>query len=615
MRTRKIALGILSVAFLCLMVSCVKEVSYGRIQGIVTNASTNEPIQGVNISLSPTGLSAVTGSDGRYEFNTLDPGQYTVQGVKSGFESNTKNITIVSGGISSGDMMMKPMVTGFRLNVEYLDFGTGFSSLNFKIINASTSMPMSWEIIESLNWLTTTPSTGNLQGGQEATVVVNIDRSLITQNTSANITVRSTDDQTIVLPISVSVSGTSGPRLQLSETSLDFGTSSTSLAFYVMNVGPTGTSLNWNCSNIQVDWLTLSPTSGNTAGGASTMVTATIDRSKITGVVSTAVTINGGGSSSTITFNASSSDSGTAILELSESSLDFGETATNKTFLVRNVGSSGTVLNWTISTPSVDWLTLDPMSGNTNAGSGTLVTAIIDRSKIHGPVSTTVSVNGNANSSIVTVSATYVDNSVVVGDGLYCFFNFDDGGTMDYTGNFEAIYAGTTTTTDTPSGEGRSLDFDGNSFMMVTNSFLPSTDIYSVNLWFKTGRNDQFLIGSSSGDYKYSYFITSASKLEYYTSSQYSPRFTTSSFASYLNNQWHMLTVTVNGNLAMIYLDGVLFETATNNSFSWGSSVTATYLGTNSNSIKKYNGKMDNFRTYNRVISASEVQTLFNAKQ
>ncbi|MBR4390881.1 MAG: carboxypeptidase regulatory-like domain-containing protein [Bacteroidales bacterium] len=614
MRTNRLIWGVLAIFALCLMTSCVKEISTGDIQGIVTNANTNEPIQGVNISLSPTGLSTVTGSDGRYEFNNLTAGQYTVQGVKNGFESNTKSITIVSGNISSGDMTLKPLVSGFRLSVEYLDFGTTFSNLSFKIINASTTLPMSWEIMESLNWLTVQPSTGNLNGGQEVTVQVAIDRSLITQNTTGNITVRSAD-QTIVLPVNVSVSGESGPHLQLSETSLDFGTVSTSLPFYVMNTGPSGTSLNWNCSNINVDWLTLSPMSGNTAGGASTQVTATIDRSKFTGVVSTAVTVTGAGSSATITFNATSSGSGTPILALSVGSIDFGEEATTKTFQVQNTGSAGTTLNWTIVPPTVDWLVLNPMSGTTSAGSGSLVTAIIDRTKINGPVATSITVNGNVNSSTINVSATYVDNSVVVNNGLYCYFTFDDDNMTDYTGNFEAIYAGTTTSTDTPGNEGRSLDFDGNSFMMVTDNFLPSTNIYSINLWFKTGRNDQFLIGSSTGDYRYSYFLTNTSSIEYLTSSNYSARFATNSIASYLNNQWHMLTVTINGSLAMIYLDGVLFETATNDNFSWSSEVNATYLGTNSNSAKKYNGKIDNFRTYNRALSASEVQTLFNAKQ
>ena len=93
MKTYKSIIWILLAASYCMLVSCVKEIeiTVGSIQGIVTNAQNNEPIQGVNISLSPTGLSAVTGSDGRYEFTNLAAGQYTVQGVKSGFESNTKN--------------------------------------------------------------------------------------------------------------------------------------------------------------------------------------------------------------------------------------------------------------------------------------------------------------------------------------------------------------------------------------------------------------------------------------------------------------------------------------------------------------------------------------------
>ena len=72
MKKAKLILCVVIACALCMFWSCKKEEPYGQIQGIVTNASTNEPIQGVNISLSPTGLSAVTGSDGRYEFNDLE---------------------------------------------------------------------------------------------------------------------------------------------------------------------------------------------------------------------------------------------------------------------------------------------------------------------------------------------------------------------------------------------------------------------------------------------------------------------------------------------------------------------------------------------------------------
>lgn len=198
------ALCALFALTLCVMTSCTKdEVSKnGRIQGIVSNMNTNEPIQGVNITLSPTGLSAVTGSDGRYEFSDLEPGLYTVQGVKTGFESNTKSIDVTGNGVTSGDMMMRPAVAGFTLNVEYLDFGNAFSELSFKIINKSETLPVSWEIDESMNWMTVTPNTGNLQGGQETTVYVKIDRSLITHDVNANITVRC-PEMTVVLPVSV----------------------------------------------------------------------------------------------------------------------------------------------------------------------------------------------------------------------------------------------------------------------------------------------------------------------------------------------------------------------------------------------------------------------------
>ena len=203
-------LGVFLAFAVCMMTSCKKidditnPTKYGRIQGIVTNYTTNEPLQGVNISLSPTGATAVTGSDGRYEFANLEPGLYTVQGMKNGFESNTKTIKIVEDQVSSGDMMLKPVVSGFRLNVDYLDFGSAFNTLTFKIINASETLSMSWEIIESLNWLTVTPNSGNLQGGQEVTLTVTVDRNLISHTTTGNVTIHSADME-MVLPVSVSL--------------------------------------------------------------------------------------------------------------------------------------------------------------------------------------------------------------------------------------------------------------------------------------------------------------------------------------------------------------------------------------------------------------------------
>ena len=624
MKKMKLVMGVVLVLALGLFsTSCKKEVATGKIQGLVTNYATSEPIQGVNISLSPTGASAVTGSDGRYEFNNLEPGNYTVQGTKSGFESNTKNITITSGNVSSGDMQLRPAATGFRLNVDYLDFGTNFTQMSFKIINVSTTNAMSWEIVESLNWLETSPSTGSIQGGQETTVNVAIDRSLLSQTTTANITVRSAD-HSVVLPINVTVSGDNAPQLQLSETTLDFGTTANNLSFSVMNVGPNGTTLNWTCSNITVDWLTLNPTSGSTAGGNSTMVMATIDRTKFNGIVSTSVTVNGAGMSSTIVFNAQSEGSGVAILQLSENALDFGEQETAMTFQVRNIGTNSSVLDWTISTPAVNWLTISPMSGSTVAGNASLVTVLIDRSMFSNDVSTNITVSGGGNTASITVSAKYFDNTIVVGEGLYCFFNFDEQDIVDYNGNYTGINAGAVPSSDTPSGLGKSMQFDGNSFILVQNNVVPTSTNYTISYWFKTTSSGQYMIGSD----KYGSDLVGTYDecvIAFTTSSKYFFRFANwrvhfeseNTMDPYFDNQWHMLTFTFNGAMGMVYLDGVLKGTHVNTNYMWDAP-TATYFGSNCRMLdgkSNFNGKLDNFRSYSRALSATEIQALYNARQ
>ena len=617
----------LGIVFALVMASCTKQETTGRIQGIVTNVITTEPIQGVNISLSPTGASAVTGSDGRYEFNNLIPGNYTVQGMKNGYESNTKNITISAGNVSSGDMMLRPATTGFHLNVQYIDFGSTFSQMQFKIINASTTQPMSWEIMESLNWLTAMPSTGNLQGGQETTVTLNIDRSLIPQSISANITVRSAD-QSVVLPINVTVAGNNGPQLQLSETSLDFGTSANSLAFYVMNTGPANTSLNWVCSNINVGWLNLSSMSGNTAGGNSTQVIATIDRTQFDGMVSTSVSVSGAGSTSTITFSASSSGSGSAILQLSEGSLDFGESATSMTFQVKNVGSDGTTLSWSISQPNVDWLSFNPMTGTTSSGSGTLVTALVDRTKITGPVSTTVTVNGTNNSASLNVSATDVNTSLVISSGLQCFYTFDDGNTDN---GVDGVLANSATITEDGTRTYLKLNMITDDYLNIPYNLFRGLTSWSVCFWIKDfGAGNIFSgwnTGSSSayGDAPL-FWAMQDGKFKIKCRSNYMPDGGDAFSYNYTNIQsdgsWHYIVITMesvdNQGNAKLYVDGSLKDQITTvhhtNTINDASKVS---FGGTKDGLYPFSSsmKLDNIRMYNRTLSNNEVQTLYNAEK
>ena len=62
-----------------------------------------------------------------------------------------------------------------------------------------------------------------------------------------------------------------------------------------------------------------------------------------------------------------------------------------------------------------------------------------------------------------------------------------------------------------------------------------------------------------------------------------------------------------------VYMDGNLFEIFGNYNCYWNEPT--INIGASYSQGIFYSGKMDNIRTYNRALTAQEVQTLYNAKQ
>ena len=80
----------------------------GGITGIVTDMVSGEPISGVNLTLSPSGLSKTSGSDGRYEFQEIEPQQYDIQAQKPNYKYNVKNTTVFAGQTAKCDIQIEP---------------------------------------------------------------------------------------------------------------------------------------------------------------------------------------------------------------------------------------------------------------------------------------------------------------------------------------------------------------------------------------------------------------------------------------------------------------------------------------------------------------------------
>ena len=105
---RCMGLKVVFVFVMCLLYGCQDDSAappeYGGINGIVTDAASGEPVSGVNLTVSPGGFSKVSGSDGRYEFQNLQPQQYEVQAQKAGYKYNNKSANVVAGQFMKCDI-------------------------------------------------------------------------------------------------------------------------------------------------------------------------------------------------------------------------------------------------------------------------------------------------------------------------------------------------------------------------------------------------------------------------------------------------------------------------------------------------------------------------------
>ena len=124
-----------------LMVGCTEDepILFGDIYGTVTDVDTGEPIRNAEVVLSPKGASTISGSDGRFEFRSLEAGQYSISISSEGYESNSRQVTVVPGQSTSCDIHLTPqaIVEIFNIDPLTLNFGTTQIQLAVTVTNDS----------------------------------------------------------------------------------------------------------------------------------------------------------------------------------------------------------------------------------------------------------------------------------------------------------------------------------------------------------------------------------------------------------------------------------------------------------------------------------------------
>ncbi|MEZ3441305.1 carboxypeptidase regulatory-like domain-containing protein [Alistipes sp. UBA6068] len=190
------------ILFFCLLglYSCssdsTEEVNTGGIAGSVSDRTTGEPVATVNVTLSPGGKSTVTGNDGSFSFVDLEPDDYTIDIRKEGYNPNSSRIRVAAGQQSQAHLLIERIPAIVSADREELDFGenAGVNTLSFGIINSSYE-DLSWQIEHDCKWIKEIrPASGVLKLGKTETIVVIIDRELLSAgNNETVLVVRSTN--------------------------------------------------------------------------------------------------------------------------------------------------------------------------------------------------------------------------------------------------------------------------------------------------------------------------------------------------------------------------------------------------------------------------------------
>ncbi len=268
-KSSKVAFYILIISISLLFSTCKEApteapVLISKIIGKVTDANTNTPLAGVQITTYPTTLSVVTGSTGGYTLEGVNPGAYTVSAKKLGYNDKSVSVTVIQGKIINADIPMVESSPELEVSTNLLDFDVAQSSLTFTISNKTKVGTLTWQIAFNQPWMTVSPSSGTSTSESDI-ITVTVDRDSLGFGNFAGVITVTSSQGTKELNVVITKGNPNAPQLTVTPLRLEFGTSSENKTVIIKNTG-TGV-LPWDATPTN-NWIILSRSSGNTTAGS-----------------------------------------------------------------------------------------------------------------------------------------------------------------------------------------------------------------------------------------------------------------------------------------------------------------------------------------------------------
>lgn len=190
---------------LILVTACESQpINTGTIHGVVTDYATGEPIKTASVTLMPIGYTTITGSEGQFQFDNLEPRTYQLMIQKTGYEIlTTTNLQLSLGAIIPQNLQMTVMPPSLKVlddkgnAIDTLFFDATLADDNIRLFNILNDgvEDLNWEVLSNSRWIKSIhPQSGVLKTTETVGIVVEIDRSLITNTAGEESTIHVVTD-------------------------------------------------------------------------------------------------------------------------------------------------------------------------------------------------------------------------------------------------------------------------------------------------------------------------------------------------------------------------------------------------------------------------------------
>lgn len=620
--------------------SCTEEeeITQGDIVGVVTDAiNGTQPLSGVQVSILPNGASTNTGSDGKFSFPQLEAGEYKLQFIKEGYETNTKSVTVVPGQVANADIQLTAVKQDalIQISPSTLNFGTTQTELSVTIQNNGNTST-DWNLdLGSHTWLTANPTAGQIEADKQQSIIFTVDRDKITEVQTVIIKLSAFGNS---FPINVSCAPKNAQSYMSVEPEiLDFGNDLQELPLTIKNAGTT--SLNWTIADPTEPAITLSENSGSIPSQGTKVVKVFLNRSNGAVNINTTLVLSDGIKEQIVQI-VSGTESQAGLMKIEPESLDFGKDLDEVSFTISNIGKSE--LNWNAGEIKENCLSVTPMEGKLAAGESQTVKVVLDRSNMEEEINTVLTISDENTQKNISITAQKDSSSLVVGQGLYAYYKFD-GDFNDATENAINGFGNNSPSFVEGIGEGSQavkFSLSDNSSFIVPKPITDSRTL-TVSFWGKDFSDGNIFYLVSSHDNASMFTFTMSNGSLKFVTTRYNNYYkyndeTAFTHPTITDGKWHHIALVSDFNnieyattTTSLYVDGVLVDTVTAdaNPFEEGTPSQASYgtgikfiMGGNvtigKKTINGTNMSIDNFRVYNtRCLTANEIQKIYDARQ